>query len=79
MYQDIVVNLPIDPPWIDFSHYAECEDRKLFQCPECKSLVPDIYLNVCECSLKFIPRITECVCEILDNQTWDEIAKERGY
>ena len=66
--QDIVVNLPVDPPWVDFVHYTECEDRRLFQCPECKSFVEDSNLNICECNLKFIPRITECVCGELSNE-----------
>jgi len=67
MYQDIVINLPVDPPWVDFSHYTECEDSKFFQCPDCQSLVPDSNLNICECNLKFIPRITECVCDEIND------------
>ena len=63
--KDIVVNLPVDPPWVNEVHYTECEDRRLFQCPECKSFVEDTKLNLCECSLKSIPRITECVCSEL--------------
>jgi len=59
---NIVIDLPVDPPEVDFVHYTECEDRRLFQCPECKSFVEDTKLNICECNLKFIPRITECVC-----------------
>ena len=66
----IIADLPVNPPWVDEVHYTECEDKRFFQCPECNSLVPDIYLNLCECSLKFIPRITECVC--------DELSEERN-
>ena len=62
MNQDIVVDLPVDPPWVDEKHYTECEDRRLFQCPECKSFVEDTKLNICECSLK------ECVCGELSNE-----------
>ena len=65
---NIIVNLPVNPPWVDETHYTECEDRRLFQCPECKSFVEDTKLNICECSLKFIPRITECVCGELSNE-----------
>ena len=66
-----MTTLPIDPPWVDFVHYAECEDKKFFQCPECRSLVPDSDLNICECNLRFIPRISECVCETI-NYNWVE-------
>ena len=58
-----------EPPWVDFVHYTECEDGRFFQCPECKSLVEDTKLNICECSLKFIPRITECVCDTLSYES----------
>lgn len=61
------VNLPIDPPWVDFIHYTGCEDSKFYQCPECKTLVPDSDLNICECNLKFIPRPTECICDDIDS------------
>ena len=64
----IVVNLPIDPP--DEQHFPECENRQLFQCPDCRALIPDNYLNICECNLRFIPRINDCVC--------DAISYERG-
>ena len=68
-----IVDAPVDAPWVDFVHYPECEDQKLFQCPDCKTLIADTNLNVCDCSMKFIPRITECVClEIRDEI---EIAK----
>ena len=62
----VIVSLPVNPPWVDFVHFTQCEDGKLFQCPDCHSLVPDSYLNICECNLKFIPRITECVCDELE-------------
>ena len=68
---NIVVNLPIDPPWVDEQHFPECENRQLFQCPECKSLVPDNYLNICErnCNLRFIPRISDCVCDAISYES----------
>ena len=59
------VTLAVDPPWVDEGHYTECEDRRFWQCRECNALIPDSELNLCECSLKFIPRITECVCDAI--------------
>ena len=67
MSNNIVVNLPVDPPEVDFVHYGECEDRQFFQCPECQTLIPDSELNLCECNLKFIPRISECKCDEINN------------
>ena len=50
----------------DDVHAPDCEDGKYFQCPDpqCK-LVPDTELNWCDFHLRFIPRITECICEEL--------------
>ena len=64
---NIVIDLPVDPPWVDFVHYGECEDRRFFQCPECKALIPDSDLNLCKCNLKFIPRISECTCDAIND------------
>ena len=55
----------VTPPWVDEVHYLECEGRLFWRCPECWSLIPDSQLNVCECSLKFIPRVSECVCDAI--------------
>lgn len=64
--RDIVVHLPVDPPDVDFIHYAECEDRSLFQCHECGIFVPDNEVNRCNECLKFIPRISSCVCDEIE-------------
>ena len=64
---NIVIDLPVDPPEVDFVHYGECEDRQFFQCPECQTLIPDSELNLCECNLKFIPRISGCKCDEIND------------
>ena len=63
----------INPSWVDFNHNAGCEDHKFFQCRDthCTDLIPDTELNWCPACLVFIPRITECVCEQLD-ELWRE-------
>ena len=65
--EEFFYGLPVDPPWVDFVHYGECEDKRFFQCPECKALIPDSDLNLCECNLKFIPRISECTCDAIND------------
>jgi hypothetical protein len=62
----------VNPPWVDEKHFADCEDRRFWKCPECKALTSDTWLNLCDwgCDLKFIPRVDECVCEQIEN--WGE-------
>jgi hypothetical protein len=62
-------------PDVDFMHDKRCEDREFFQCSECSELIPDYELNWCGFHLRFIPRISECVCTQLKENSLDWLGR----
>ena len=60
------------------SHVSQCENAEYFYCRLCRSLVHDSGRNQCPVCLRFIPRITECICDMLPKPEadWDSIGKE---
>jgi len=47
------------------NHSNECENAEYFYCKKCNELVHDSENNQCPACLKFIPRMEDCVCDML--------------
>ena len=46
-------------------HENQCENAEYYYCKDCKELVPDSECNQCPVCLVFIPRVAECICDML--------------
>ena len=71
-------------------HDSKCEDNEFFFCKVCTQLVHESATNICPVCMLFIPRMWDCICDLLEGPEepdWDEIRKEeiierlrlRGY
>jgi hypothetical protein len=60
-------------------HEAQCENAEYFYCRTCRELVHDSSRNQCPVCLRFIPRIEECICDMLPKPEpdWDAASKEQ--
>jgi hypothetical protein len=59
------------------SHRNECEDAEYYYCKDCKELVHESEKNRCPSCLLFIPRMQDCICDMLEKPEpdWDWVRK----
>jgi len=59
------------------SHKNECEDAEYYYCKDCKELVHESEKNHCPSCLMFIPRMRDCICDLLETPEpdYDSIRK----
>lgn len=71
------IQAPIEPPWVNESHYSECENEQHYKCRDCDHIWSRAYINTSRggvarlpfnrcplCNTLFNRRYDECVCEI---------------
>ena len=47
-------------------HHNGCEDSEYFYCKDCKELVHESQKNQCPNCMIFIPRVKNCICDMIE-------------